>query len=258
MNDKDRIYKKVKSIIKMDVARSSYIGEDDFVSLVKNGITINFHLKHHCLDIENVFRAIKRAQKIVKDRFDYDIKKIEIDIYNSMEEMRDDGRSKSRYASWIAGIYDGRIRVIAEKEDEEPEALYIILTHEIIHFAVCEISGGNCPYWLDEGLAVYISQDLSFEYLMKLKKALREEKVLPIEILNNSIPPDSPEELRQLAYAEASSLAEYLIETYGWDKVKSILFQSARRPIRRILSDMCLNFYLLEQGWKRWVRAKFA
>jgi len=45
MNEKDRIYQKVESVIREEGKRSSYIGEDDFVSLVKGNITINYHLK---------------------------------------------------------------------------------------------------------------------------------------------------------------------------------------------------------------------
>jgi hypothetical protein len=258
MDEKDRIYRKGKSVIGQDGRKSSYIGEDDFVSLVKGGITINFHIKHPTLDIENTFRTVKRAQRIVKDKFDLTLEKIDIDIYNSMEEMRQDGRSRSRYASWIAGIFDGKIRVISEKTDEDPEALYIILTHEIIHLAVFEMSKGNCPYWLDEGLAVCLSQELPRQYLDALHKAVKADRILPLEALENPLPPDSPEDVRQLAYAQVTGISEYLIETYGWDKVKSIVFQCVRRPAKAVLSDLSLNYYLVEQGWKRWLRGKIA
>lgn len=111
MNEKERVFRKVESIIREDDKQSSYIGEDDFVSLVKGGITITFHIKQQTLDIESIFRTVKRAHKIVKDRFGYDLEKIEIDIYDSMEEMRQDGRSRSRYASWIAGIFDVSVQL---------------------------------------------------------------------------------------------------------------------------------------------------
>ncbi len=256
MNEKDRIYKKVESVIREDGSRSSYIGEDDFVSLVKGEISINFHIKQRTLDIENVFRTIRRAQKIVIKKFGYDLNKIDIDIYDSKEEMRQDGRSRSRYASWIAGIYDGKIRVISEKNDDEPEALYIILTHEIIHLAIDEMSKGSCPYWLDEGLAVYLSQELSDEYNEKLVNAVKKDSFLPFETLENPLPSDTEEKIRQLAYAQCASLVGYIIETYKWDTIQSIISQSVRRPVKGILADKSLNYYLLEQGWKRWLRGK--
>lgn len=258
MSEKDRIYRKVKSILREDGRRSSYIGEDDFVCLVKEGITINFHIKNPQLDITNIFRAVKRTQKIVKERLDYRLEKLGIDIYNSLEEMRQEARSKSRYASWIAGIYDGKIKIVSEKEGEEPEALYIILTHELIHLAISDISSGCCPYWLDEGLVVYLSQELSDEYLDKLRKGLKENKIFPLDVLENPLPPNTTESIRQLAYSEISSIAEWLIESYGWEKIKSILRQCKRRPIRTILMDFGLNYYLLEQGWKRSFQEKNA
>jgi len=258
MDEKNRIYKKVKSIITQNGDKSSYIGEDDFVSLVKGGITINFHIKHPTLDIENIFRTVKRAQKIIKERLAYDLEKIDIDIYNSLDEMRTEGRSRSKYASWIAAIFDDKIRIISEKEDEEPEAVYIILTHEIIHLAIYEISKGRCPYWLDEGLAVYLSQELPHYFLKQLQKALAQDLNIPFAVLEQPLPAHNKEIVVQLAYAEASTIIEYLIETYGWDKVKSIVQQCKRRPIKAILADMSLNYYLMEQGWKRWLMGRNA
>jgi hypothetical protein len=255
MEEKQRIYDKVGSIIRQG-DKKSYIGEDDFVSLVKNGVTINFHVKNSSLDIENVFRTVKRAQKIVHDRFDYYPEDINISLYSSIAEMREEGRSKSRYASWIAGIFDGKIRVVAENEEEEPESLYIILTHEILHLAVYEITGGLCPYWLDEGLAVHLSQGLSDEYLETLKKAVKSDRIVPLEVLEKPLATDLDEVVRRLVYAEASSITEYLIESQGWDSVVSILKQCKRKSIKTILADFSLNYYLVEQEWKRWIRGK--
>jgi hypothetical protein len=256
MEEKKRIYRKVESILKENPNRSSYIGEDDFVSLVKGGITINFHIKNTTLDIENIFRTVKRAQKIIKDKFDHNVEKIEIGIYDSKEELRQEGRSKSRYASWIAGIYDGKVRVITEKEGDELEALYIILTHEIIHLAIDEMSKGSCPFWIDEGLAVYLSQELSGEYRERLVDAVEKDSFLPFETIENPLPADTEENIRQLAYAQCTSLVGYIIEIYKWDTIQSIISQSVRRTVKAILADKSLNYYLLEQAWKRWLRGK--
>lgn len=253
MSEKDRIYKKVESVIREDGSRSSYIGEDDFVSLVKGGITINFHLKQPNIDIQKIYRAVKRAEKIIKDRLKHELQEITVDIFDSMDEMRDDGRSRSRYASWIAGIYDGTVRIVSEKDDEEPESLYIILTHEIVHLAIDEMSRGNCAYWLDEGMAVYLSQELPDLYRARIEKAMKKDAFLPLETLEEPLPSDSTEYLRQLAYAQCASLAAYFIETYGWDGVQSIISRSARKSVKAILAEKSLNYYLLEQAWKRWL-----
>jgi hypothetical protein len=257
MDEKQHIFNKVESIIR-EKDRSSYIGEDDFVSLVKGGVAIRFHLKHPGLDIENIYRAVKRAQKIIKDRFDHSLDRVDISIYDSKEEMREEGRSRSRYASWIAGIYDGRIRIIAGRDDEAPESLYIILTHEMIHLAVDEIGKGRCPYWLDEGLAVFLSQELPEEYADILEQAVKQDKTLPLAALQRPLPGNAEEDLRRLAYAEAADVVAYLAETVGWDSVRGVIRQCGLREIPAILGELGLNDYLIEQGWKRWRRCRDA
>lgn len=258
MDEKARIYNKVKSIIGERDSKSSYIGEDDFVSLTKNGVNINFHIKNPNINIENVFRTVKRAQKIINERLGYNPDRLHIDIYNSIGELRKVSKSKSRFASWIAGIYDGRLRVISDQEDEEPEALYIILTHEIVHLAVDEMSRGLCPYWLDEGLAIFLSQDMSDTYIKALHDAVKNDKIIPLEILEKPLPSDTEELIRHLVYTEVFSIVEYFIAIYGWSKIKSVIEQCKRRPIKTILTDLGLNYYLIVQGWMRWMRERYA
>lgn len=258
MDEKERIFRKVDSIIRQD-DKSSYIGGDDYVILVKDGIRVGFHIKNPSLDIEGVFRTVRRAQKMVAERFGCALTGIEISLYDSKDEMRQEGRSRSRYASWIAGIFDGQIRIIAEKGDEEPGSLFIVLTHEIIHLAVFTLGQGNCPYWLDEGLAVYLSQELPDQYLNALQRAIKSEKTFPLDALQSPLPPDLDDDgIRQLAYSETSSVVEYLIETYGWEVVSLLVTRSGKGPFDAVLAELSLNHYLLEQGWKRWYRKRSA
>lgn len=257
MKKSDPVFNKVESIIR-EKGPSSYIGEDDFVSLVKGGISIHFHLKRPGLDLENIYRTVKRAQKIVTDRFDHRLNRIDISIYDSKEELREDDRSRSRYASWIAGIYDGRIRIVAERDDETPESLYIILTHEVIHLAVDVIGKGRCPWWLDEGLAVYLSQELPDEYIMTLEQALKQDRTFPLAALERPPAGAIDEDLRRLAYAQVADLVAYLVETVGWESLSGALRQCGLREMSAILGDLSLNDYLIEQGWKRWRRSRNA
>lgn len=226
---------------------------DDYVCRSENRISISFHLNNRLLDIKNIFREVQRAREKVADLLGHDLKQIDIYINNSVYEMRQDGRSRSRYASWIAGIFDGKIRVVAEREDDDSDALYTLLTHEIIHLAVSEMSKGKCPYWLDEGLAVSMSGTLNASYLAKLNEAAKKDAILPLEALEYPLPPHATGDLRKIGYAQCSSLAEYLVETHGWATVRSFVFESAVRSTKAILADKCLNSYLLELSWKRWL-----
>ncbi len=253
MEERDRIFEKVASVIR-ESGRSSYIGEDDFVSLTKGTIRIDFHLKNANLDVENIFRTVKRAEMIIAEKFLHQMTKINISIFDSRTELSERAHAKSQYASWIAGIYDGAIKIVAGSDDEDIDSLYIILTHEITHQAVSEISRGRCPYWLDEGLAVHLSQRLPDVYVEAVKSAVAQDAVLPIEFLERPLPDDIDENTRRLAYGQCAGLAAYVLEFYDWPVVREVLESCAVRSIPDVLRGFATNYYLLEQGWKRSVR----
>jgi hypothetical protein len=128
----------------------------------------------------------------------------------------------------------------------------------MIHLAVDEIGKGRCPYWLDEGLAVFLSQELPEEYAGILGQAVKQDKILPLAALQRPLPGNADEDLRRLAYAQAADMVAYLVETVGWDSVRGIIRQCGLREILAILGELSLNDYLIEQGWKRWRRCRDA
>jgi hypothetical protein len=261
MDEEERIFRKVRSIVRQD-NRSTYIGDDDLVRLIQRGIAVNFHLKHERLDIINVFRAIKRTQRLVTEKLGHDLEDIRVNIYRSGKEILQESVRTSQYASWAAGFFDGEITVVSEEDsDEEAKSLYIYLTHEIIHLAIYEITNGRCPFWLDEGLTVYLSQDLPDAYLEALEYALEGgEGLISLELLE--YPDDAiiqDDGMRKLAYAEAAFVVEYMAKSslYGWDMVNSMLRDIGKSSMEQVLFDHCLNYDLIQGDVERWARKKF-
>ncbi|MEI6152796.1 MAG: hypothetical protein WCQ90_01770 [Deltaproteobacteria bacterium] len=240
----------------LEGADSSYIGGDDFVRLSQDDINISFHIKNPNHDILALFRTVKRAQSIIQKMFGYNPGGIDIHIYNSKEEMRQEGRSRSRYASWIAGIYDGEIRVISELENGDTESLCVVLTHEITHLALDLMCHGNCPDWLNEGLAVCISQQMSDQYRSMLQNAIKNDKTIPIEVLSMRLFSHPDENIRQLAYAEAASIIEYLIETQGWESIAKMVSLCRNMKIENVFYSLGLSNTIIEMGWELWLKGK--
>jgi hypothetical protein len=56
-------------------------------------------------------------------------------------------------ASWTGGLFDGKIRVPVGGARSLNERLRRALVHELTHSFVHGKSRGNCPAWLQEGLA---------------------------------------------------------------------------------------------------------
>jgi hypothetical protein len=124
----------------------------------------------------------------------------------------------------MAGVYDGAVRVaIGEGALPEPPFLVLLLTHEVAHVAVEAASGGRCPAWLDEGIAQLVAQNLPRWAEEKLKKAARQEALIPLMVLETPFYLLEKKPLVDLAYAQAYSVTGFLERALGWDGIRALL-----------------------------------
>lgn len=119
----------------------------------------------------------------------------------------------------IAAVYDGKIRapltdgkgtLLAESEMDRR------LTHEYVHVAVRAISGDKVPWWVNEGLAQTLSQELEPQEAALLRQqkasgALFTLAGLEAHQLKAAL---APERLN-LAYAESHAAVKLLWDRYG-------------------------------------------
>ncbi len=64
-----------------------------------------------------------------------------------------DYKSVTAGPDWSGGLYDGKIRLPVGGAQELSAQLKSVLFHEYTHVVIQEITQGNCPTWLNEGLA---------------------------------------------------------------------------------------------------------
>lgn len=58
---------------------------------------------------------------------------------------------------WAGGVYEGQIKIPVDKYDAA--LLRIVLTHEYVQAVIFDRLSFRCPWWLNEGLAQYLSFD---------------------------------------------------------------------------------------------------
>lgn len=58
---------------------------------------------------------------------------------------------------WTAGLYEGQIKIPVAGAD--PDRLKRTLYHEYTHAVLFDQIGSRCPWWINEGLAQYLSDD---------------------------------------------------------------------------------------------------
>ncbi len=104
------------------------------------------------------------------------------------------------------------------------------LSHEYVHYLLTKKSRNHLPLWMHEGIAKYLETQWRGEkqYLSPimetvLSNALKNDYRVPLEAMMPSLAKLKTAEDVQLAYAEVSSMMEYLATTKGLDTFAQIL-----------------------------------
>lgn len=242
-----RLIRENRSIhAKAELLGQSFIGENDIVELRRDNIRLTYHLKEHADDVADLFRHVVRSLDILRNNLEYRPKGVDIRLHGFQSEIHlGEGDLES------GGVFDGRIH-INPRHAGSSTSCGLLLSHELVHQAVADLTKGRCPKWLDEGLALFISQNLPDRYLESLAR-LSDGGLdpIPLEALEGGVCFQENSTVAKLAHAQAFSLAEYLVETLGWSGVRRLLLRTAQTSPDMALNDFSLNYYLLERQWLR-------
>jgi hypothetical protein len=100
----------------------------------------------------------------------------------------------------------------------------IVIPHELTHL-VFDTAVHNSyhfpPRWLNEGLAVYLSQGYVSSDRGEVGDAVRARTLMPLTALTGQFPTTS--ERFSLAYAESVSAVDFLVRTYGRDRLVALI-----------------------------------
>jgi peptidase MA superfamily protein len=129
---------------------------------------------------------------------------------------------------FVAGRAIAEIRTLfAEIDPNEIGSpwLSIVVPHELTHL-VFDTATRNPyhqpPHWLNEGLAVYLSEGFSDRDRQRVSNAIERGTLLPLAALTDGFP-SAREELFYLGYAEGTSAVDFFIRAYGQDKLVELI-----------------------------------
>jgi hypothetical protein len=95
------------------------------------------------------------------------------------------------------------------------------LTHLVVEARIYNCRGVSLPVWLNEGLAVYAEGKTSSIDKQAVFQALMADELATFTSLANGFPAYSKE--ANLAYIQSGMVVEYLISTYGPEKMNTLL-----------------------------------
>lgn len=98
------------------------------------------------------------------------------------------------------------------------------IVHELTHVLVGHLTFsclGDVPTWLNEGLAVYSEGELDSSSQRQLEDAIQNDRLLTVRSLSAGFSEVSDK--AYLSYSQSYSLTKFMIETYGQEKMTSLL-----------------------------------
>ena len=125
------------------------------------------------------------------------------------------------------------------------------LWHEMSHVYVLTATNHRVPRWFTEGVAVHEETQANPEWGDRLSpeivKAIRENKLLPIESLDRGfIRPEFHGQII-ISYFQGGRIIDYIQTRYGWDKVLDLMHGYTRQEptsdlFPRVLGVKCADF----------------
>jgi tetratricopeptide (TPR) repeat protein len=104
-----------------------------------------------------------------------------------------------------------------------------IIWHEFAHVITLQMTHNKIPRWLSEGVSVFEEQNGRPEWGrrqdLELVKAFQEDRILGLGQLNEGFSKAKTAEDLNFAYYESSLLVEYIVEHYGFETLKTLIYQ---------------------------------
>jgi hypothetical protein len=99
-----------------------------------------------------------------------------------------------------------------------------VVPHELTHVVFDEVTRNPYhypPHWLNEGIAVYVSQGYDSSDKQLVASAAADGSLMPLEAIRGQFP--TTQDRFYLAYAESVSAVDYFMRTYGHDDLVKLL-----------------------------------
>ena len=114
---------------------------------------------------------------------------------------------------WVAGLFDGKIRVSLEAGGGDSVAFAAVLAHEVAHAMLRSAAGDRAPGWLHEGYAQWSSgRRLP---LSELPAELAGGGAPSLAALESSLRRPLDRRAARAVYAQTLSLVEHLVQSRG-------------------------------------------
>ena len=116
----------------------------------------------------------------------------------------------------IAGLFDGKIRLPfagGESLDFSHPEIVAIVTHELAHAMISELTLDSTPHWFQEGLAQHV--EMRQEHFNPVPLQETQHRILSLPVVEGVLEGLPAPDLAEASYEEAVWMVHYIEATYG-------------------------------------------
>lgn len=167
---------------------------------------------------------------------------------------RDDFKTVTDSPDWSGGYYDGKIRLPFGSLKEITPAMRGVLFHEYAHVLIFELTRGNCPLWLNEGIAEMFGRIQYNRAMPEFGRAARKGSLADFRKMESGFNSLSSANAA-LAYQQSYAMVNFMVTRYGWHRIKQILTGLGKgmkfdESVTEVLKDFNLGYDGLVKEWR--------
>ena len=227
-------------------------------SLTEGELTLYWYQGDDSFAQEILAASQEALARLAEDTGAYLTKPVSIYIYASTQELRG---AMIFPQEWTGGVAYTRYGVIAI--GIAPNNLgwgKRATVHELAHLVTHQMTFNpynSLPNWLNEGLSMYAEGELEAMYVGYLEQGVAEDSLISVRSLASPFSAFAGQ--TYLAYAESYSLVEFLISSYGQDKMYEVLstFKQGSSYDGALIKVYGFDMDGLDGLWRDWVALKY-
>ncbi len=158
-----------------------------------------------------------------------------------------EGPTRDANADLPGHYYNGAVRIRPETAQKASE-LRRVLRHELTHAIIDQKTKGNCPHWLQEGIAQFLDGTDVRATEAWLRR--RTSPLIPLFRIEGPFR-DRDASSREVAYRESASAVSFLVSRIGRNGLLFLIQRLGEgRPFDRALLEAGLSYTELQQAWE--------
>ena len=192
--------------------------EWDFVERQSPHFRISFADDEDLSAVRLVLHTLEAAYEDVGRKFDHRPEgRTAVVLYTQQ-----DFHNVTQTPDWAGAAFDGRIKIPVGGLSPDDASFPRLVRHEYAHSVIAQLSGGRCPVWLNEGLAVWSEEEEDGDRVAWAEGRLADRDLFPLATLRGSFA-SLPRERVEVAYAESYLAVRNLVDRYGARKLPDLL-----------------------------------